>query len=295
MAKTANGSVRSKSKQKMPSRKNARKASKPLAIPEPDWPQLSHPVANLRRCIFLLMNLDPQVALEREVHARGGDHPASDLYEKLLHRSAMQVILGNPLLQPLLGSVTADRDEFQRILISVEYFKQLVKSDMSPYRDLVASPPDGLIELMVEPPHDKPSGKQILERNFKERRCFVKPKDSPEIPDSAAVDTPFWAVPLRTDTKERGGLFSKKDSRLNETLGTLLLVLENWPAEADLFSKVRGGGRLNVSALASLMIETLNDLVLKRAKEEPIKFFDLQTLRKRLKNALAEAKEFEED
>ena len=275
------------------SSRSSKKVSILRAIPPPDWGQISFPVANVRRCIFLLMNLDPQVALERRVHALGSDHLHSALYEKLLHRSAMQMILGNPLLQPLLGSITGDRDEFQRIVISVDYFIELARSDVSPYRDLLSSLPEGLVKLTIEPPFDKLSGKKILEQKFVKRQRFIRAQAAPNISDEPRPDVNIWSGLQESREKEDAGSFGKIDARLKETLGIVLLVLENWPAESDLIGEIRGNGKLNMMKLASLMLETLNDVVLNRAKEEDIKFFNAQTLRKRLTNALEEAKEFE--
>jgi hypothetical protein len=288
--------------------------AKERRTPVPNWQQHNRPLATIRRALFLLLDVDPEKAVERRWNVRSSEHSVAKSYEDILRITLHQMLIGNPLLEPLAGDVTRRRKDFEQVLISMRRFIALVQSPFSPYMAVVATPPAGLLSLRVEEPYGGLSTTKRLElvaRHFgsggeglsDDASNVALPPEPAEVlrhvsealARSSEGDE-AWTAESSADEEAEDSVQSKKEERLNLTLGFLLrLMKEEWGKTGKIpQSMFKGEGRnLRMDGLAALLQRMAANALHSAAPDLPkalgAQFFTQRTLADRLAKAYASA------
>lgn len=214
------------------------RATKP-ELSGPNWSRYQHrPAARISHCCLLLMGLQPSAAREARVMEWPARSALGKQYNALLVEAYHAIAGKNPLLQPLVGELTVDRAEFQKLMVPLAYFVAFASSDMSPFAAVLKQPvPDAFKSL--SPP--TPPGYRRAEDLLSELRSTYRNSNSHE--DQEQVDAPA-AV---TDGLARG------DKQLALYTGVLL----RWVYETQAKQNWLWGSSLNAKAIEADLLAWL--------------------------------------
>lgn len=258
------------------------------ALKEPDWAWVAEtPVHRVRACLFYMLNMDPKHGRRLGISDEDSTHPLAERFEWLLTRTARAMIARNPLLQPLLGNVTADRDEVQQVFVSLDYFIALIKSDLTPYPGFEV--PKSLLEIKPAFSFMKPSAEEIL-TELPARERLPRPKKGHALAVNQPVDTQDGEFLWNGQTRDTHARLVKY---MMTTMGGLLMYLEQIskkPAELSELMKKDGTIEFEETArvIQSALLATIES---DEKRTQAKKLFKIDTLRKRIADARAHARD----
>lgn len=140
------------------------------------WGKYHHrPAVSVSACCLLLMGLKPAAAKKAGVTRWPTKLKLGRRYNALLAQAHSGMAGKNPLLQPLEGQATRDRDEFQKLLIPLAYFVALATSDVTPFSTILQQePPDAFKRLAPPVPTGYGRPDELLNEL---RETYVKSND----------------------------------------------------------------------------------------------------------------------
>lgn len=268
-------------------------------LPPPDWrAEQGRSVRTVRHLLFLLLGVDPSAAFAKRIHERGSRHPLAAQFERLLHITLTQAVLGNPALQPLGNeSVTRKRKDFQVLFLSGARFVNLLRGSANPYAGVVAAPPPGLLELDLELPYaDRGADSGTAQVSpIGSTAGTGKPFADHETGPAHSAGEPAWQDQDEPDRDweelEAEVPATAVQFRFELTLGIVLRLVESWGSKGAIppnFMASSGKPRLNFDALAKKVSSEAAKLA-RSGDQKVVQFFKPKTVTARLDDAYTAA------